>query len=130
MNKKVECAAFFHRVLRDQKLPGWTLEWYADDSTEGYCWLRDQRVRIGPGGTVAQIQYRILHEIAHIRIGQPIPHGNKHDREFFRRLRNLLDQYLDGAPFTDHDVMTGRVYKVIDGWPVENTAGGVYPVAT
>lgn len=113
-SKKEECARFFHLVLREQKLGDWTLEWYADDSTEGYCWLRQQKINVGPGGTVAEIKYLMLHEIAHIRIGQSIPHGNHHDKEFFARLRVLLDQYLDGAPFSAYDKMAGRVYGVID----------------
>lgn len=96
--------------MNDLGYLGWELEWSGDSSTEGYCWIDQKKISIGPGGSTEQTKYLILHEIAHIEPDPP--HGNKHHSEFWRRLRFFLNRFLDGADWSSSDKVIRRVYGV------------------
>jgi len=96
-NKKDE--EFFYNVIRDFGHQGWRLEWYKDDSSEGYCWLNSKKINIGPASK--NIRCLMLHEIAHI--DTCLSHGNKHKKEFWQRYDMLLEKYLPGTELSESE---------------------------
>ena len=113
MEEKKENEEFFYSVINDLGHYGWKLEWYKDDSHEGYCWQHNKTINIGPA--TENVKLLILHEIAHI--DTCLGHGNKHEKEFWQQYEKLLKKYLPGVELPDYDKYHKSLY-VTDG--VEN----------
>lgn len=105
MNKK-ECEKFFHKVIKDLGHHGWKLEWYKDDSSEGYCWLNRKVINVGPSNS--NVNRLILHEIAHI--DTCLEDNCKHRIEFWNRYEKLLEEYMPGTPISEYDKIVKDMY--------------------
>lgn len=90
MEIRNECLQFFKRVMEDLGHLDWKLRWY-EDGHEGFCWLADARIMIGPEQTVEKAKRLILHEVAHIDTCLHL--NDKHAEEWQERFKLLCHCY-------------------------------------
>lgn len=84
-----EIEVFFHTVMDDLRYGDWTLNWMPSDA---YCWRRDKIIDICPMDSVSECKQMLLHEIAHIKIVEPL--GCQHTFGFWAHLEELIRKYL------------------------------------
>jgi len=96
LKNKIENDIFFQRPLKKQQT--------------GFCWLEPEQKRSPRSYNIAQ-QFRIMSEIANIRIGYP------HDRELNKPEREALFEFLNNAPADsfdkDHYVSWEKILEVL-----------------
>lgn len=103
---KEENEKFFYSVIKDLNHRDWKLEWYGENSCEGYCWLNRKIINIGPESE--NVKRLILHEIAHI--DTCLDENNKHELEFWKRYEELLNKYLSNASLSESEIYTKELY--------------------
>lgn len=81
---------FFYKVIKDLNHQDWELEWYKEESPEGYCWHSSKKINIGPANR--NVKLLMLHEIAHIDTCLEL--NNKHSKEFWDKYDELRKKYL------------------------------------
>ena len=89
---KPEAETFFAMVMRDLGHMGWRIEWYKDDSREGYCWRTLKKIDLGPAAE--DLKDLILHEIAHV--DTCLNDNDKHGPDWLQRFQELRDRYYPG----------------------------------
>jgi len=102
---KVENEKFFYKVIEELDYYDWKLEWYKDDSSEGYCCEPLKIIYIGPANE--NVKRLILHEIAHINT---CLNGNRHRTEFWLKYEKLLEKYLQKVELSDGDKYYKKLY--------------------
>lgn len=88
-----------------KKLKGWTIK--LDDSKEGYCWQKYERIDIGINNP--NPLSLLLHEVAHIDIN---PFGNKHNQKWFDEYLRLMRKYMPGIDIDKSEKIIQKVYKL------------------
>lgn len=99
MNNKQDSSSFFKKVLEDLDLQDWKLEWYKEESPEGYCWHHNKTIKIGPASE--NVKLLMLHEIAHIDTCLEL--NNKHSKEFWDKYDSLREKYLPGVDISESE---------------------------
>lgn len=99
---------FFNHVIKRVAHDGWKLEWYKQDSSEGWCSRATCTIKIGPKNE--NIKRLILHEIAHIYTC--LNKRNQHELEFWKVYEELLSEYLPGTLLSSFDKTIKKVYNI------------------
>ena len=89
---KSEIEKFFQIVMYDLGYKGWQLRWMPSDA---YCWRSSHIIDICPRNTLAECKQLLLHEVAHIRVIEPI--GSQHTLRFWKHLKGLVRKYLNSG---------------------------------